>query len=74
MNSQVEIIIAATVRKEDTFASFLDACERSKLDVIYIDYPVQPPELQDGPFYAPLAPIQIVRITSTGLINDPFSL
>ncbi|GES57783.1 protein-lysine N-methyltransferase [Aspergillus terreus] len=58
-----QFIIAATLRNQDTFQTFLDACETSQLLTQRIDYSSPPPEEQTGFFHSHLIPISMYRIT-----------
>jgi hypothetical protein len=58
----VHIIITATVRNEKTYQAFLDICRRNKYGVEEIDYEIQKPKLQEGPFYTDAIPLQLLRI------------
>lgn len=54
-----EVVIAATVRNQATFDTFLDTCRRNKFEVEEIDFPIARVEEQDGPFYDDTVPIKI---------------
>jgi predicted nicotinamide N-methyase len=58
----VEILIAATIRNETTFETFLKACGRNGFVVKNIQFPVMPPEQQEGPFYWDGVPIRLCHI------------
>ncbi|KAE9971214.1 hypothetical protein EG328_005774 [Venturia inaequalis] len=73
INESVEILVAATVRKSDTFSLFLNACNRSNFSITEVDFPVIPGKKQNGPFYSDDAPVRILRLRSTGQA-DPFSI
>jgi hypothetical protein len=60
---KLQILIAATVRKETTFKSFVEICERNKLKVEYIQFDIVKSQLQKGPFYLDHAEIQLSMIT-----------
>ena len=63
LNPEVEIILAATVRNPATFESFLQTCARGKFSVEQIEFSIEPPDSQDGPFLTNDVPIQICNIT-----------
>lgn len=48
----VEILIAATIRNEETFKTFQRVCDMNGFAVKDINFPVPPPENQEGPFYS----------------------
>lgn len=58
----VEILIAATVRNEETFNTFLQVCSINSFVVEHISFPVPAPEDQEGPFYSDGIPIQLCRV------------
>jgi len=58
----VIILIAATIRNRDTWNKFLSMCELNCFMFEVIEFPIQPPEQQEGPFYDGEIPIQICRI------------
>ncbi|KAL4994119.1 putative methyltransferase-domain-containing protein [Aspergillus recurvatus] len=57
-----EFIIAATVRNEDTFRTFLDACARNALAVEQIPFQSPPSEEQTGFFHSTSIPIRTYRV------------
>lgn len=59
----VMIVIAAIVRNENTFERLLKILEGNGFELREIDFPVQKPEEQEGPFYLGGAPIRICCIT-----------
>ncbi|KAL6235735.1 hypothetical protein BDW75DRAFT_133222 [Aspergillus navahoensis] len=59
-----EFIIAATVRNEDTFRTFLDACARKALAVEQIPFQSPPSEEQTGFFHSTSIPIRTYRVQS----------
>ncbi|KAF2834377.1 hypothetical protein M501DRAFT_944258 [Patellaria atrata CBS 101060] len=66
-----DVLIAATIRNEKTFQSFLAACARHKLEANMIEY-VQVPETQQrGLFYPTGTPIKILHITQSPGRHDP---
>ncbi|KAL5358934.1 putative methyltransferase-domain-containing protein [Aspergillus floccosus] len=58
-----QFVIAATLRNQDTFQTFLDACEKSRLVTERIEYSSPLPEAQTGFFHSHLIPITMYRIT-----------
>ncbi|KAE8452737.1 hypothetical protein EG329_013009 [Mollisiaceae sp. DMI_Dod_QoI] len=58
-----QIIIAATIRNEKTFETFLETCGRNRYRVEKIEYDIPKPDLQKGPFYSDKIPIRLNRIT-----------
>jgi protein-lysine N-methyltransferase EEF2KMT len=58
----VQILIAATIRQEKTFETFLKVCDVNHFVVEEIEFPIMPPERQEGPFYSDRIPIRICSI------------
>ncbi|KAL4897439.1 putative methyltransferase-domain-containing protein [Aspergillus ambiguus] len=58
-----QFVIAATLRNQDTFQAFLDACGNNQLKTERIDYTSPPPQEQTGFFHSHLIPIAMYRIT-----------
>lgn len=58
-----EIIIAATIRNEDTFDVFLTSCHSNQMTVEDLNFPIPTPEDQQGPFYSNRTPIRISKIS-----------
>lgn len=58
----LKILITAAIRNEETFQTFVKACGMSGFAVEEIDFPVMPPEKQEGPFYKDGIPIKICSI------------
>lgn len=61
----VKILIAATIRNEETFKNFVQVCSMNSFAVEEIDFPVMPLEIQEGPFYwdgVPIKPCNIKKI------------
>lgn len=58
----VKILIAATIRNEETFKIFVKVCGMNSFTVEEIDFPVMPPENQEGPFYWDGVPIKLCNI------------
>lgn len=61
----VAIIIGATIRNESTFDSFLSSCASNGFVVNDLPFEIQPPELQEGPFYSDKIPVRLCHITRT---------
>ncbi|KAH9867898.1 hypothetical protein IAQ61_007202 [Plenodomus lingam] len=62
-NPALQVLVSATIRNEQTFETFLNACKRNRFCVEPLDFPPVPEHLQDGPFYPTTTPIQIWGIT-----------
>jgi len=60
---EVKILMAATVRNEQTSQKFPDACKQNNFRFEEIRFEVPRAELQEGPFYTDQAPIQLSLIT-----------
>jgi len=60
--SGVKILIAATIRNEETFKTFVKVCGMNNFAVEEIDFPVMRPENQEGPFYWDGVPIRLCNI------------
>jgi protein-lysine N-methyltransferase EEF2KMT len=58
----VKILIAVTIRSEETFGNFLKVCGMNSFAVEEIDFPITPPENQEGPFYSDEVPIKLYNI------------
>ncbi|CAO2651536.1 Nn.00g041060.m01.CDS01 [Neocucurbitaria sp. VM-36] len=73
LNPALQVLISATIRNEQTFETFLNACRRNGFSFEQIDFPPVPEHLQDGPFYPTCTPIRIWRITKRQAAKDPFA-
>ncbi|KAF2819360.1 hypothetical protein CC86DRAFT_375201 [Ophiobolus disseminans] len=73
LNPALEVLISATIRNEQTFQTFLDACERNSFSLGQVEFPPVPEYHQVGPFYPTATPIQIWRITRHQTSGDPFA-
>ncbi|OJD34882.1 nicotinamide n-methyltransferase [Diplodia corticola] len=62
----LQILIAATIRNEQTFEAFDVACRRHRLSVRDIDFAPPPGDDQNGPFYPKSTPIRIVQVSRAG--------
>ncbi|CEL06760.1 hypothetical protein ASPCAL09932 [Aspergillus calidoustus] len=60
-----EFVISATVRNEDTFRTFLDACKRNRFAVDQIPFDSPPRETQTGFFHSTSIPIRTYRIKAS---------
>ncbi|KAK8228727.1 putative methyltransferase-domain-containing protein [Phyllosticta paracitricarpa] len=69
----LDILIAATIRNEETFEAFSVVCRRNGLDHQEVQFAPPLAKRQRGPFYATTTPIRIVKISKVG-DSDPFSL
>lgn len=58
----VKILIAVIIRNEETFKTFVKVCGMNSFAVEEIDFPVMPPENQEGPFYLDGVPIKLCNI------------
>ena len=58
----VKILIAATIRNEETFENFLKVCGMNSFAVKEIEFPVMPPKNQEGPFYSDGVPIKLCNV------------
>ncbi|KAK8226705.1 putative methyltransferase-domain-containing protein [Phyllosticta capitalensis] len=69
----LNILIAATIRNEETFEAFSVVCRRNGLSHEEVQFAPPLAERQTGPFYATTTPIRIVEVSKVGDC-DPFSL
>lgn len=53
------ILISATIRNEKTWENFVKICKSNRFVMDEIDFPVLPPEMQEGPFYWDGFPIRL---------------
>ncbi|KAJ5869225.1 hypothetical protein N7455_004166, partial [Penicillium solitum] len=60
-----EFIIAATLRNEDTFRTFLNACETNSFAVETLPFESTPSEDQTGFFHSASIPIRTYRVSRT---------
>ncbi|KAK0102351.1 hypothetical protein ONS95_005972 [Cadophora gregata] len=65
LNPDLKILIAATVRSEETFEKFPDACRRNGYGFRGIEFGVLKGEEQHGPFYSDMAPVRLCIITKS---------
>ena len=61
---KTQILIASTVRNEDTFKKFLDLCEEHNFERESLEWEPKMPEEQKGPFYRVDMPVRMSRITA----------
>ncbi|KAF2191476.1 hypothetical protein K469DRAFT_656402 [Zopfia rhizophila CBS 207.26] len=73
LNSALQVLIAATIRNEQTFETFQNVCRRNGFSLEDMDVQPVPEQLQDGPFYPTSTPIQIWRITRRHPSQAPFA-
>ncbi|KAG8624412.1 hypothetical protein KVT40_007479 [Elsinoe batatas] len=71
---QVDVIISATIRNEDTFAAFEDACHHNEFSLVEIDFPVQQVDEQQQLFHSTSTHIKIMHIRAPKSIRDPFRI
>lgn len=74
LKSSVQVVIAASIRNEKTFETFVNACSRNRFSTEDINFPTIPEDLQAGPFYPTTTPIRLLRITRPEGPRDPFSV
>lgn len=65
MFASMTVIISATIRNEETFGIFLEACRVNDFVLEDIEFAIPPPERQRGPFYSDATPIRLCRITKS---------
>ncbi|KAJ9314946.1 hypothetical protein DTO271D3_4685 [Paecilomyces variotii] len=58
-----EFLISATLRNQDTFKAFLNACETNSFQIKKVPFESPPAEVQTGFFHSTSIPIEIYRIT-----------
>lgn len=61
---KTQILIASTVRNEDTFKKFLNLCEEHNFERESLEWEPKIPEEQKGPFYRIDMPVRMSRITT----------
>ncbi|KAI4653007.1 uncharacterized protein J4E78_007836 [Alternaria triticimaculans] len=74
LNPALEALISATIRNEETFETFLNACRRNRFSFEQVDCPPVPEHQQKGPFYPTSTPIQLWRVTRGRYMDDAFSV
>ncbi|KAH3942489.1 hypothetical protein HBH53_185900 [Parastagonospora nodorum] len=74
LNAALQVLISATIRNEQTFETFLNACKRSGFNFAQVDFPAVPEHQQMAPFYPHSTPIQIWCITRSQAEQDPFAI
>lgn len=60
---ETQILIASTVRNQDTFKKFLQLCEKHNFEQESLEWKPKVPEEQTGPFYRVDMPVRMSRIT-----------
>ncbi|KAF2027597.1 hypothetical protein EK21DRAFT_71607 [Setomelanomma holmii] len=73
LNPALNVLISATIRNEQTFETFLNACKRNGFSFKQIDFAAVPERHQVGPFYPTSTPIQIWHITRGRVREDAFA-
>ncbi|KAF2715109.1 hypothetical protein K504DRAFT_396129 [Pleomassaria siparia CBS 279.74] len=73
LNPALQVLIAATIRNEQTFEVFQTACKRNGFSMELIDFPQKSEHQQDGPFISTSIPIQIWRIANPQAPRDTSS-
>jgi len=48
---RAKVLVAATIRNKKTWENFLNICGSNSFSLERLDFPVIPPEMQEGPFY-----------------------
>ncbi|EDU43841.1 methyltransferase [Pyrenophora tritici-repentis] len=74
LNAGLQVLISATIRNEQTFETFLNACRRNSFGFEQVDFPPVPEHQQCGPFYPTSTPIHIWRITKGQAKAEPFAV
>lgn len=69
----IKVLISATVRNEETLASFTKACLNNSFTFKQLDVPMHSSEEQIGFFLPTKTPIFIFLVTKEGPVNDPFA-
>ncbi|EFR02882.1 hypothetical protein MGYG_05883 [Nannizzia gypsea CBS 118893] len=64
-----EFILSATLRNQETFNAFLNACRASNLQACQVTFESPPEEAQDGFFHSTSTPILIYKPTAINLTN-----
>ncbi|KFY40266.1 hypothetical protein V494_03590 [Pseudogymnoascus sp. VKM F-4513 (FW-928)] len=63
---KAQVVIASTVRNEETYGKFLGLCEKYRFEFEHLPWDATEPELQKGPFYETVMPVRICRIAVGG--------
>lgn len=61
----IKILIAATVRSQETFEKFPDACKRNGFGFQQIEFDMLKAGEQEGPFYSDQAPVPLCLVTKS---------
>ena len=64
-HKDAKVVIASTVRNEETYRKFLDLCEKYKFGVEDLGWEPKEVEDQDAPFYRTDMPVKIVKLTAS---------
>ncbi|KFY23935.1 hypothetical protein V491_02346, partial [Pseudogymnoascus sp. VKM F-3775] len=59
---KAQVVIASTVRNEETYGKFLGLCEKYRFAFEHLEWKATEPERQRGPFYETGMPVRICRI------------
>lgn len=70
----IKVLISATVRNEETLASFVRACMHNSFTVRQLDVRMHDGKEQTGFFIPTTTPIKVFLITKEGPANDPFAI
>ncbi|OBT60483.1 hypothetical protein VE03_10106 [Pseudogymnoascus sp. 23342-1-I1] len=63
---RAQVLIASTVRNEETYGKFLGLCERYGFLLEHLEWEATEVEAQRGPFYETGMPVRICRIVAKG--------
>ncbi|OBT50268.1 hypothetical protein VE04_10363, partial [Pseudogymnoascus sp. 24MN13] len=63
---KAQVVIASTVRNEETYGKFLGLCGKYGFGLEQMGWEAVEPERQRGPFYETVMPVRICRITKAG--------
>ncbi|ELR04193.1 hypothetical protein VC83_03100 [Pseudogymnoascus destructans] len=63
---KAQVVIASTVRNEETYGKFLGLCGRYGFGLEHLEWEAMESEWQRGPFYETVMPVRICRITVGG--------
>ncbi|KFY80014.1 hypothetical protein V498_08862 [Pseudogymnoascus sp. VKM F-4517 (FW-2822)] len=61
---KAQVVIASTVRNEETYGKFLGLCEKYGFSLEHLPWKATEPEMQKGPFYETVMPVRICRIAA----------
>ncbi|KAH8724307.1 putative methyltransferase-domain-containing protein [Phaeosphaeriaceae sp. PMI808] len=74
MKPGLQVLISATIRNEQTFETFSNACKRNGFDAEQVNFMPVPEHQQVGPFFPTSTPIQIWCVTRKQAHEGPFAL